>query len=242
MWILIILEIWMYQHCTPLTTRYKAVVFFLYGSNKIWHMRAGTLEKYFSLPYCHVYKKGLWGRSLGRSQIPEEGTDTAMAQQRAPSSERPCLDETIPYKAPTKQWLTQPKPPHRIWSDCEWGSVVTDNIYLKFSVTRTLALPSWLSINGIFFACQLHPGKSISVFCCLAWSWHCPGLAVGTSLTQWGSEVPNWKLPESIPDVYMPTHMGSYALFLQRAWRSFWGVFTVWRSSASMAAQEHLAQ
>lgn len=104
----------MYQHCTPLTTRYKAVVFFLYGSNKIWHMRAGTLEKYFSLPYCHVYKKGLWGRSLGRSQIPEEGTDTAMAQQRAPSSERPCLDETIPYKAPTKQWLTQPSPPHLI--------------------------------------------------------------------------------------------------------------------------------
>lgn len=93
----------MYQHCTPVTIRYKAVVFFLYGSNKIRHMRAGTLEKHFASPSFHLYKKGLRGRSLGSSQIQEEGPDTAMAQQRAPSSEKPRLDETVPYNAPTKQ-------------------------------------------------------------------------------------------------------------------------------------------
>lgn len=69
--------------------------------------------------------------------------------------------------------------------------MVTGNTCLKFSITRTprsLALPSWMSINGIFFAYQLRLGKSISVFCCLAWSWHSPGLAVGAPLSHSGGQ------------------------------------------------------
>lgn len=71
----------------------------------------------FSFTFSHPCKKGLWDRWLGSSQTHEEGSGTVMAQERAPSSEKPLLAETVPYKSPTNQWLTQPSPTYLITSE-----------------------------------------------------------------------------------------------------------------------------